>query len=106
MFGAKLLLPAVNSELQELIRLPATGATEAQFQRKAGTFHVLNFQPNSKLEIGLFEGGVWQNWDTTGTVKLPANFYAPIIFMNSGINGLQSDQLQRHCWFERSIKPI
>jgi len=91
MFGAKLLYQPSIASLQELIRLPATGATEAQFQRKAGTFHVLNFQPNSKLEIGLFEGGVWQNWDTTGTVKLPANFYAPIIFMNSGINGLQSD---------------
>ena len=106
MFGGKLLYQPSIASLQELTRLPATGATEAQFQRKAGTFHILNFQPNAKLEIGLFEGGVWQNWDTNGTVKLPANFYVPILFMNSGINGLQSENYKGVVGINARLNPF
>ncbi len=106
LFGGKLLYQPSIASLQELTRLPATGAAEAQFQRKAGTFHILNFHPNSKLEIGLFEGGVWQNWDTNGTIKLPVNFYVPILFMNSGINGLQSNNYKGVVGINVRLNPI
>lgn len=86
MFEGKLLYQPMFASLQHLQRLPSTNSTEAQFVRKAGTFHVLNYQPNSLFEIGIFEGGIYRNWDTTGTVRLPTNYYVPLIGLNSVLN--------------------
>ncbi len=106
LFDGKLLYQPSIASLQHLQRLPATTSSEAQFVRKAGTFHVLNFQPHSRVEIGLFEGGVWQNWDSNGTVQLPANFYVPIAFLNSGINGLESANYKGIVGLNGRVSPL
>ena len=89
-FKNKLQYQVLYTSLTNLNRLPATTSSEAQFVRQAGTFHNLSFSPNNKFEISLFEGVVCQNWDSTGTQSLPWNFYVPIIYINTGIEGMSN----------------
>ncbi len=106
MFKGKLLYQPSFAALQQLQRLPATGATEAQFVRKAGTFHILNYQPHKRVELGFFEAGIWQNWDTNGTVQIPANYYVPIPLLNSSVNSLESEQYKGIVGFNARVTPL
>ncbi|MBD77892.1 MAG: hypothetical protein CL840_02975 [Crocinitomicaceae bacterium] len=89
-FQNKLQYQVMYASLINLKRLPATTSTEAQFIRQAGTFHTLSYAPSNKLELSLFEGVVYQNWDSTGTQPLPWNFYVPVIYLNSVVEGMSS----------------
>lgn len=80
------------SWLQSLERIPRNATPEASFERKAGTFHYLNWIPHPKLAIGLFEGVIWQRWDTAGTTDFDANFVNPLIGVNSLLHGLEDDK--------------
>ncbi len=106
MFNGKLLYQPSFAALQNLERLPATGATEAQFVRKAGTFHILHFEPNKRFEIGFFEAGIWRNWDTAGTVPLPVNYFLPVPLLNSGINGLEGHNYKGIVGFNARVNPF
>jgi len=89
-FKNKLQYQVLYASLINLNRIPATTSTEAQFIRQAGTFHNLSFSPNNKFEISLFEGVVYQNWDSTGTQSLPWNFYVPVIYLNTAVEGMSN----------------
>ena len=82
---------SINSWMQSLTRLPATNSAEALFKRKGASFKYLSFIPSSNLQVGLFEGVIYQNYiDSIGHVALPSLFYIPVIGLNSSINGLSN----------------
>lgn len=90
-FKNKIQYKNINSWMQSLTRLPATNSAEALFKRKGASFRTLSFAPSEKLQLGLFEGVIYQNYiDSIGQVPLPASFYTPIIGVSTLLNGLNN----------------
>ncbi|WP_306641903.1 hypothetical protein [Sanyastnella coralliicola] len=83
---------SVNAELNNLERLPLGEVPESLFKKKGFTFRYLNIIPHPRFEIGLYEGVIWQRWDSTGTKAYPAPFFIPVPFAATGIYGLDSLQ--------------
>ncbi|MCI5055049.1 MAG: hypothetical protein MRY83_03015, partial [Flavobacteriales bacterium] len=71
------------ASLQSLERIPAHTTVEAPFIKKQGTFHYLNMHLGESLQLGFFEGVIWQRWDTTGTLKFKPQSIIPVIGLNS-----------------------
>ncbi|UTW63456.1 hypothetical protein KFE98_04690 [bacterium SCSIO 12741] len=94
------------ASLQELERIPATTSSEAQFIREAGTFHTLSYVPIPQLEVALFEGTVWQNWDSTGTQRLPWNYYVPVIGFNSAYQGWATENSKTVFGINLKVNPV
>lgn len=82
-FKGKLQYQNLYASFQDLIRLDSDFEGEGLFQRKQGVFHYLDYAVNSRLNIGLFEGVMMQSIDTSGNVSVPANFWVPVIFVNT-----------------------
>ncbi|MCB0477166.1 MAG: hypothetical protein KDC84_03330 [Crocinitomicaceae bacterium] len=74
--------------MQNLVRYHEFTTTESTYQRKAGTFHYLSFTPHPKVQIGFFEGIIWQRADSLGTKPFDYNFINPVIFVNTAIFGM------------------
>jgi len=92
-FDNKLQYSTMYSSLQTLQRLPLGEVPEALFKRKGGSFNYLSWIPHKRVEIGLFEGVIWQRYDNAiGTVSQPSGAYIPIIGVNTVINGLDAKQ--------------
>jgi hypothetical protein len=87
-FNNRIQYTNLYAQLSTLERLPASSTPEALFKPGAGTFHYLSIIPWKRLHIGLFEGITWERWDSTGTRPFDWNFVNPVIFVNSGIYGL------------------
>lgn len=85
----KIQYKSVSSWMQSLTRLPATNSAEALFKRKGASFRYLSFIPTKNLQLGIFEGVIYQNYiDSIGQTPLSPNFYIPIIGINTLTNGL------------------
>lgn len=85
----KLHYKNINSWMQSLYRIPFTNSAEALFKRKGATFRTLSFAPVQRLQIGLFEGVIYQNYiDSIGQVQLPVSFYTPLLGISTLLNGL------------------
>lgn len=78
----------IGASLSSLRRLPPGEVPESLFQRKTGTYHYLSFKPSPRVELGLFEGTIWQRLDSTGTQPLAWPGYLPMIGLSSMVNGL------------------
>ena len=80
------------AQLSSLTRLPAATTPEATYKRKLGNFHYLSFKPFSKLELGVFEGAVFKQYeDTVGTVPAHFSAYSPILGSSLIANGFESE---------------
>lgn len=82
----KLRLESMFNAMSSLQRVPGTLSSEAQFQPKLGSFHYLSFNPSEKLSIGLFEGNIWNNWDSTGSQNVDVHFFNPLPIVSGAIN--------------------
>jgi hypothetical protein len=80
---------ATYASLQTLERLPLLEVPEALFKRKGGSFHYLSWLPHRKIELGLFEGIIWERYDSTGTIAQPWGAYIPVIGANTLIQGFE-----------------
>ncbi len=78
---------ALYASLQTLNRLPKGEVPESLFKRKAASINYLSWKPNATVEVGLFEGIIWERYDSTGTKPQSYGAYIPIIGVNSAING-------------------
>lgn len=78
---------ATYASLQTLERLPLKEVPEALFKRKGGSFQYLSWLPTKKLELGLFEGIIWERYDSTGTIPQPYGAYLPVIGVNTLLQG-------------------
>lgn len=87
----KLMYKNINAWLQTIERMPVSSTPEALFKTKNGSFRYLSFRPNSKIEVGLFEGVVYKHYqDTLGEVAVHPSFYVPVIGVSSLANKNES----------------
>ncbi len=88
--NGKLKYTSIFAQLSSMTRLPVSTTPEATFKEKLGNFHYLTFKPGPKLEIGIFEGGIFKQYvDTLGTVPLDFSAYSPIIGTSFAFNGFE-----------------
>lgn len=92
--------------LQNLIRYPAYTTTESTYERKAGTFHYLSFTFHPKVQIGFFEGIIWQRSDSLGTKPFDYNFVNPVIFVNTAIAGMNDERRNSVIGLNISTQPF
>ncbi len=90
-FNKKLLYSNTFGTLQNLERLPLGDVPESLFRRKGFSANYLSFMPSPNIEIGVFEGNIWQRADSTSITPLPWNFYVPVI----GAAALQESNSRR-----------
>jgi hypothetical protein len=88
----KLQYTSIYASLQTLERMPLGEVPESLFKRKAASFHYLSWTPTRTLEIGLFEGIIWQRWDSTGTRALPFTAFIPVLGLNAAARGFNEKQ--------------
>lgn len=89
-FNNKLQYQNLYTIFQDLTRLESVDNSEGLFERKQGAFHFLEYAPNSKFSIGLFEGVIFPSLDTSGNLNVGANFWAPVIFLNTLLEGSEN----------------
>jgi len=71
-------------------QIPA--GTERLFQKKAAAFQQLNLRlfKKKRLQIGFFQGLVWEAADTNNRQQLNFHYFNPVIFTSLPVYGLQS----------------
>ena len=82
-FNKKILYSNTLGTMQSMERLPLGDVPESLFRRKGFSAHYLSFLPLPNLEVGFFEGTMWQRADNTTTYALPWNYYLPLIGLAS-----------------------
>lgn len=68
---------------QNLYRLTEYTTPEATYERKIGTYHYLDFALPGDIQLGLFEGNLWQLVDSVGSHQPDYLFTNPLPFINS-----------------------
>ena len=86
-FNNKLQYTNIWASLSTLNRIPETSTTEPLYIPKTGSFHYLSFAPSKSIQLGLFEGIIWDRWDSTGTKDFDARFVNPVIGTNTLMMG-------------------
>lgn len=72
------------ANLQLLQRLPIGEVPESLFQRKGASFYYFAYSPHPRVEISLFEGFIWNEWnDSTGTQAFNPKTLIPLLGVNS-----------------------
>lgn len=87
-FEGKIHYMTLYASMQNLERIPFHKTPETIYKRKAASFHLLGLNLAKWLQVSLFEGIIWQRWDTTGTTSFDYNFVNPVFGVNSLIYGL------------------
>ncbi len=64
--------------------------TEPLFQKKAVSFQYLSFNASKRINIGLFQGMVWNAADSMNRQRLEWQYFNPVIFSNLGFYGLNN----------------
>ncbi|MCK6649111.1 MAG: capsule assembly Wzi family protein [Bacteroidia bacterium] len=63
---------------------------ERLFQKKTASFQLLSINFFKRLQIGLFQGMIWEAADTTNRQHLSFNTFNPIIGVNTAVYGLHN----------------
>ncbi|MBI3519675.1 MAG: hypothetical protein HY062_10005 [Bacteroidetes bacterium] len=64
--------------------------TEPLFQKKAVSFQYLSYNVNKRINIGLFQGMIWNAADSMNRQHLDWQYFNPVIFTNLGFYGLNN----------------
>ena len=92
-FQGKIRYHVIHAWLQNLVRLPKGDTPESLFRPKGGSFKYLEYRPIDQVSIGLFEGFIWDRFDSEkGTNSFPASSYIPLIGINSLKYGLDGEE--------------
>jgi len=86
-FNGKLQYQNLYTVYQDLNRLSTTTVSEGLFERKQAATHYLEFSPNHKWSFGLFESTIFPSLDSSGNIPVGANFWVPVMFLNTLIEG-------------------
>lgn len=85
-FENKLNYHANWASLQTLNEVHGGAVGDDLFVKKQANFNYLSFKPNSKIEIGLFEGVMWERWNEhTLNQPFDAMFLNPIPFLTTAV---------------------
>lgn len=78
--------------LQTLERMPNNTTPEGLFMRKGGTFHYLSYNVSDKLQLGLFEGTIFERVNSEDETR-PYHFgyYIPVIGVNTILQGFSGN---------------
>ncbi len=89
-FKGKLQYTNIYAVLMNLTTGGATTPvnTEPLFQKKAVAFQYLSYNLNKRINIGLFQGMVWNAADSMNRQHLDWQYFNPVIFSNIGFYGL------------------
>jgi hypothetical protein len=63
---------------------------ERLFQKKTGSFQMLNFNLWHRLQLGFFQGMIWEAADSTNKEHVTFNTFDPVIGVNTAIYGLHN----------------
>ena len=75
--------------LQTLERMPNNTTPEGLLMKKGGTFHYLSYNATKKLQLGLFEGTVFERVDSNDSTRaFNFGYYIPVLGANTLIQGL------------------
>ncbi len=85
--NSKIQYQNLFSVFQDLNRLPSISESEALFERKQAATHYLEFKPNNRFSFALFESVIFPTLDSSGNLKVNANYWVPIIGLNSIVEG-------------------
>jgi hypothetical protein len=66
------------------------GNIEGVIQRKAASFQYLSWNLVPRLQWGLFQGLIWQGADQYNHMAFNANYFDPVIGVNSAVYGLSN----------------
>jgi hypothetical protein len=84
-FENKLNYHANWASLQTLNKVNGGGGDDL-FAKKQANFNYVTFKPNSKIEIGAFEGVMWERWnENTKSQDFDPVFLNPIPFLSTAI---------------------
>lgn len=64
--------------------------TERLFQKKVGSFQMLSMNFFKRLQIGLFQGMIWEAADSTNRQHVNFNTFDPLIGANTAVYGLNN----------------
>lgn len=91
-FKGRLQYTNIYAALMNLVssstNIPAN--TERLFQKKAASFQYLSVNPVKWLNIGFFQGLIWQAGDKHNVQHLDWQYFNPVIFSNLGFYGLNN----------------
>lgn len=84
-----------NNIYAVLMNLETGGAktplfTEPLYQKKALSIQYLSYNVNKRINIGLFQGMIWEAADSSNRQHLAWQYFNPIIFSNLGFYGLNN----------------
>ena len=87
-FDGKLQYQNLYTLHQDLNRVISTATiSEGLFERKQMATHYLEYSPNHRFSIGLFESTIFPSLDTSGNLPVGFNYWVPVIFLNSLLEG-------------------
>lgn len=64
--------------------------TERLYQKKCAAFQYLSWNPSKWLNLGLFQGMIWQAGDQHNKQNLDWRYFNPVLFSNLGFFGLDN----------------
>ncbi len=74
--------------LQTLERMPESTTPEALFVKKGGHFHYLSYNASPQLQLGLFEGTIFERVGTGDSTKAyHFGYYLPLLGLNTLLQG-------------------
>ncbi len=79
LFNKKILYKHVTAWMTNLNRIPSSSTSEALFVPKSSNFNQFSFQESDKFSISIFEGSIYNNYNSLGRVSPLASFYVPIL---------------------------
>jgi hypothetical protein len=62
--------------------------TELLFQKKAGNFQFLSWNANKRIQLGFFQGLIWQASDSMNRQHFNFNYFSPVIYNAALSEGL------------------
>lgn len=76
--GKKFSFTYHRARLMNLMRRPLTGSVEAYYEAKGYSVNYFTYMPNDKVQISLFESGVWNRGDSLESRSSHPLFYNPV----------------------------
>ena len=67
-----------------------TTGTETLYQKKAASFQMLSWNIHKRVQLGLFQGLIWQAADSKNDQHINFNYFNPIIFSNAIAYGMHN----------------
>ena len=77
----------VMASMQSLDRFANFSTPEALFKRKMASFYYFSANIGKKLQLGLFEGTIWQRVDEEEKLVMDYTYYIPVIGLSTALNG-------------------